>query len=81
MTLLKKSDPNRYETLLIDLANQFSRKTDQYSEDLTDACNLLVNYKNSDQLKWHRRRLRDCNVINRESAIDVNDGGEDTILA
>ena len=37
MAFLRKSNKNKYEELLIDLINQYSRKNDQYPNDLTES--------------------------------------------
>jgi Zinc knuckle len=46
MAFLCGSDPRRYSTLLLDLANQKTRGNDQYPIDLTAAYSMLVNYHN-----------------------------------
>lgn len=45
MGFLKQSDQHRYSSLWSELENQYIRGQDQYPKDLTNACNLLLNYK------------------------------------
>ena len=61
-------------------SNPILKIIDQYPKDITDAYNILVNYKKTDQLKRHRRKIRDSNSANWESSIDVDDDGDGIIL-
>jgi hypothetical protein len=45
MALIRGADPQRYGTLIMDLANQHAMGIDNYPHDLTAAYALLVNYK------------------------------------
>jgi hypothetical protein len=44
MTLLLKSDPKRYNTLMADLINSYTRGQDVYPNNPTSAYDMLVNY-------------------------------------
>jgi len=50
---LKGANPNKYYGLCADLENQYARGTNQYSEDITSAYNLLLNHKSTVQPKAH----------------------------
>jgi hypothetical protein len=52
MALIRGADPQRYGTLIIDLANQHAMGIDNYPHDLTAAYALLVNYKTEDGIMF-----------------------------
>jgi hypothetical protein len=45
IVVLKRADRKCYDGLWSDLENLFTRRRDHYPSDLTDAYNLLLNYK------------------------------------
>ena len=56
MAFLRNANTQKYGPLMIDLANQFSRKNDQYPSNLIEAYNLLVNFKSNSVEKSFRKR-------------------------
>ena len=60
MAFLKRADKGRYGLLITELENQFTRGTDQYPTNITEAYNLLVNYKKpATSRERHQRTPRD----------------------
>jgi hypothetical protein len=49
ISFLQRADKARYQLLSTDLENQYTRGTDHYPSTLTEAYNLLVNYKRPPQ--------------------------------
>ena len=56
MAFLRNTNAQRYGSLMTDLANQFLRKNDQCPSNLTEAYNLLVNFKSNSVEKIFRKR-------------------------
>ena len=54
MALIRGADPQRYGTLIMDLANQHAMGIDNYPQDLTAAYALLVNYRTPTNARTRR---------------------------
>jgi hypothetical protein len=67
MALIRGADPQRYGTLIIDLANQHAMGIDRYPQDLTAAYALLVTYKTPTNSRGRRPTAN--NPTTREDGI------------
>jgi hypothetical protein len=67
MAFLKHADKHRYTLLVTDLENQYTRGTDQYPTTITEAYNLLVNYKKPGGVGRDRQAKRSENRTNERS--------------
>ena len=76
VAFLRNTNAQRYGPLMIDLANQFSRKNDQYPSNLTEAYNLLVNFKSNSVEKRFRQRDK-----KRDEKKKVDESETETIFA
>ena len=63
IAFLKRSDKARYGQLLTDLKKQHSRGTDQYPKTVTEAYNLLVSYKKTENNRTVRHGGNNRNNI------------------
>ena len=76
MAFLRNANTQKYGLLMTDLANQFSRKNDQYPSNLTEAYNLLVNFKSNFTEKRFRQRDK-----KRDEKKKVEESETETVLA
>ena len=70
---LIKSDKGRYAGLCASLQNQFSRGTNQYPTDLTDAYNMISTHKNENTKKMAPKK-----DANKDKDKNSNNDGENT---
>ena len=61
---LKRSDKDRYSDLIASLHNQYTRGTDQYPTDLTNACNMLNEHVKEYIYKPTKPKNRDEDEVN-----------------
>ena len=65
--LIRGSDPTRYVTLVVDLANQYSKGKDQYPRDRTSVFSLQVNYRTPTNAMRSRNNNNSVNATCRAS--------------
>lgn len=50
---IRNADTDRYGTLIAELSNQFACGKNEYPEDITSACGMLVNYTAPNNTRSH----------------------------